>query len=44
METKGGHKILDVVKIKLGFDNLFMIHPVGRKGGMAMLWKSDFGI
>lgn len=35
---------MDSVKIKLGFDSNFVINPMGRKGGMAMLWKFDFRI
>lgn len=44
METKVGTQTLNSIKIRLRFENLFVINPLGCKGGLAMLWKSDQGI
>lgn len=44
METKCGNELLNLVKIKLGFDIVFVINSLGKKGGLAMLWKVESGI
>jgi hypothetical protein len=32
---------VELIRIKLGFDNLFVVDCVGRSGGLALFWKSD---
>jgi len=32
---------VESIRIKLGFDNLFVVDCVGRSGGLALFWKSD---
>lgn len=44
METKVSTQTLNSVKARLGFDNLFVINPLGCKSSLAMLWKLDQGI
>lgn len=39
METKCGVQALNSVKFKLGFENVFVVNSLRRKGGLAMLWK-----
>jgi hypothetical protein len=39
METKSRQNHMEVVRVKLGFDGLFTVDPVGRSGGLALLWR-----
>jgi exonuclease III len=39
IETKSRKNKLEGVRIKLGFEGLFVVDPVGRSGGLALLWK-----
>ena len=39
METLSKHKRLEPIRIKLGFVGLFVVDPVGRCKGLALLWK-----
>jgi phosphopantetheine adenylyltransferase len=41
METKQLSRKVESIRIKLGFDNLFVVDCVGRSGGLALFWKSD---
>jgi hypothetical protein len=38
-ETLSKHKQLKTIRIKLGFAGLFVVDPVERCGGLALLWK-----
>lgn len=38
-EKKGGHRHLELMKIRLGFTNLLEVNPVGRKGGLVMFYN-----
>jgi exonuclease III len=44
METKLRQKKMEIVRIKLGFHNMFVVDCVGKSGGLALLWESDFDI
>jgi exonuclease III len=39
METKCHRNKMESVRVKLGFDCLFVVDSVGRSGGLALLWK-----
>jgi ribonuclease HI len=41
METKSRKKKLEEIRVKLGFDGVFVVDPVGRSGGLALLWKES---
>lgn len=41
METKTSSVILESVRIRLGFHDCLTVNPVGRSGGLAMLWKEE---
>jgi hypothetical protein len=41
METKCSKTRVEMVWVKLGFAGAFTIDPVGRSGGLALLWKED---
>jgi hypothetical protein len=41
METKQLSRKVELVRIKLGFDNLFVVDCVGRSGGLALFWKLE---
>lgn len=43
METEGSDRLLNSVKMKLGFDNMFVVNSLDRKRGLAMLWKTENG-
>ncbi|XP_071905731.1 uncharacterized protein [Coffea arabica] len=40
-ETKNKKSVLNSVKQKIKFDNLFVVDPVGLAGGLAVLWKEE---
>jgi hypothetical protein len=44
METLSTKKYLENIKIRIGFDGLFVAEPVGRSGGLALLWKKECDI
>lgn len=44
METLLISNKLEVVQRKLGFENYFCVDPVGRSGGMTLLWKSEINL
>jgi hypothetical protein len=39
METKSSKVTMEFVCVKLGFEGLFVVDPVGHSGGLALLWK-----
>jgi exonuclease III len=41
METKIQQHKLNFVKIKIGFSGVFTVNPIGRSGGLALLWRDD---
>jgi endonuclease/exonuclease/phosphatase family metal-dependent hydrolase len=41
METKSRHYKFEHISVKLGFDGLFVVDPVGQSGGLALLWKES---
>ena len=40
METKIFNKNCDFLRIKLGYDHMFVVDSVGRSGGLILLWNS----
>lgn len=44
METLCHRNQLEHLKIKLGFENLFVVDRVGRSGGLALFWKAKFKV
>lgn len=32
---------MNFVKHKIDFQNVFVVNPVGKKGGLTLFWKSD---
>jgi exonuclease III len=42
IETKMVNKKIEFLRIKLGFDQMFVVNCVGRSGGLALLWNDDF--
>jgi exonuclease III len=41
METKCHRNKMESVRVKLGFDCLFIVDSVGRSGGLALLWNNS---
>jgi hypothetical protein len=41
METKCHNKNLDFLRIKLRYDNIFVVDSVGRSGGLILLWRRE---
>lgn len=41
METKIEQKSIKHVKVKMDFPNGFVVNPVGKKGGVVLLWHKD---
>jgi hypothetical protein len=39
IETLCMHKQMEKIRSLLGFEGLFVMNPVGRSGGLAILWK-----
>jgi hypothetical protein len=39
METINDKRLMERLRVKLGFAGLFAIDPVGRSGGLALLWR-----
>ena len=44
METKLGKKKMEGVRLKLGFQNAFVVPSIGRSGGLALLWKGEVSL
>jgi exonuclease III len=41
METKSQSIRLEKVRVRIGFDNVFVVNSVGKSGGLALLWRND---
>jgi hypothetical protein len=41
METKLLHRKVEAIRIKFGFDNVFVVDCKGKSGGLALLWNLD---
>lgn len=41
IETKTDRSKLDWVKRRLGFEGCLAVNSLGRKGGLALIWKND---
>ena len=44
METLCSREKLEILKFKLGFNNLFTVDKVGRSGGLALYWNSSHNV
>lgn len=42
IETLCKREAMEKIICKLGFEGLFVVNPVGRSGGLALLWKENF--
>ena len=41
IEIKRTNKEMEWIRLKLGFDSLFVVDPIKRKGGLALLWSKE---
>ena len=41
METKLQSVRMEKVRVRIGFDNVFVVNSVGKSGGLALLWRND---
>jgi hypothetical protein len=41
IETISRKSIMEWIRVKLGFAGMFVVEPVGRSGGLALLWKEE---
>jgi hypothetical protein len=41
METKSRQPTMEGIRVRLGFEGLFVVDPVGRSGGLALLWRES---
>jgi hypothetical protein len=39
METKCPKRKMEGIRVKLGYNGMFMVELVGRSGGLALLWR-----
>ena len=39
METKCRKEKIERIRVRLGFNGMFVVDPVGRSGGLALFWK-----
>jgi hypothetical protein len=44
METISKRQKLERLRIRLGFEGMFAVDPVGRSGGLVLFWKEDSGL
>jgi exonuclease III len=44
METKLHNKNVDLIRIKLKFDHMFMVDSVGKSGGLMLLWNDTIEV
>lgn len=40
-ETISNKTKMEAIRIKLGFEGMFVVEPVGRSGGLVMLWRDS---
>ena len=43
-ETKNKKAFMNKIKMKLKYDSLFVVDPIGRASGMAVMWKKELVI
>ena len=43
-ETKNKKSYLNTVKMKLKFDKLFVIDPIEKSEGLAIMWRMELGV
>jgi exonuclease III len=41
METKCRNAKMERVRVRIGFEGLFVVEPIGKSGGLAMLWRDS---
>jgi hypothetical protein len=41
METKLQASKMEILRVKLGFGSVFVVHSVGCSGGLALMWRED---
>lgn len=41
METKVRNVKMERIKVKLGYEGLLTVEPMGKSGGLALLWKNN---
>jgi exonuclease III len=41
METRCRNTKLESIRVKPGFEGLFVVDPRGKSGGLALLWKEQ---
>ena len=39
METKCRRQKMEHIRVKMGFDYMFVVDPIGRSGGLALCWN-----
>lgn len=44
METKLCSSKMEIIRTKVGFDNMFTVDCSGRSGGLALLWKKELNL
>ncbi|KAF2599249.1 hypothetical protein F2Q68_00008603 [Brassica cretica] len=44
METKQKFKFMDDLRLELGYDKMVTVESVGRRGGLALLWKNCYEV
>ena len=46
METKSTQKKkkMEVIRLKLGFENMFVVDCIGKSGGLALFWEEESGV
>jgi exonuclease III len=41
METKCSRSKIEGIRVKLGYNGMFVVEPVGRSGGLALFWRDN---
>jgi hypothetical protein len=44
IETLSKKVVLERIRCRLGFEGVFVVDPLGRSGGLALLWKGDVNL
>jgi hypothetical protein len=44
METINKKQCMEWLRVKLGFNGLFVVDSIGKSGGLALLWIDDIGL